>query len=355
MGNRINVLIIHSSFCIGGAENMVYELAKNFDKNEVKCKVISCSSRLGTSLEDKVDAAQIDVEYGHCEGRITPAKIWDIYRMILEFKPDVIHAHMGGVFYSLPYVLTHKTKLVVTAHTTPKEAFNKRTTKVLRFLAKRNKVIMTAVSDENKKLISDYYEIPLDKVECVNNGVDLSRYYRKEHNQLTFINVARMDVNKNQQLIIKLFARLDSFKKMRLILCGDGPERSKLEGMVDNLNIKENVFFTGNVGNVYDYLAVADIYIQASHREGLPLSVIEAAATKLPIISTNVGGMKNIVTDNGFLVKDNDEESLFDAMKKLMIDESLRDEMGEKSYQMARKFSAESMSAEYTEIYKKNI
>lgn len=352
---KIKVLVIHSSFCIGGAENMVYELTKSFDKNVVECKDISCCSRLGTSLEEKVDKAKIDVYYGHCDGNITIEKIWDIYKQIKNFDPDIIHAHMGGVFYSLPYILTHKTKLVVTAHTTPKEAFNERTTRVLKFLARRGKVVMTAVSEENKHLMAAYYGLPAENIEYVNNGVDLKRYYRKDHSKLTFINVGRLDKNKNQQLIIKLFHKLDTNAQMRLFLCGDGPERSTLERMVEELALQDRVTFTGNVGNVQDYLAESDIYIQTSHREGLPLSTIEATATKLPIISTNVGGMKNIVKDNGFLVADYDEDALYNAMKLLSEDATLRTLMGQKSYEIANEFSAENMSYKYTEIYKRNI
>lgn len=350
---KIRAVVILSSFCVGGAENMVYELTKSFDKNEVECMVISCCSREGSILEKKVDDAKINVYYGNCQGNITILKLVDIYKHISSFKPDIIHAHMGGVIYSLPYVLTHNIKLVVTAHTTPKEAFNNRTTNILKFLAKRNKVILTAVSEENKRLMADYYGIDRDKVEYVNNGVDLTRYYRKSHTRLTFVNVGRMDKNKNQQLIINLFNRLDVARCMDLILCGDGPERPVLEKMVETLGLKERVTFTGNVGNVQDYLAVSDIYIQTSHREGLPLSTIEAIATKLPVISTNVGGMKNIVKDNGFLINDGDEEGLFNAMKSLSTDTSLREKMGEKSYEIANLFSAESMSAKYTSIYKK--
>lgn len=352
---RIKVAVIHSSFCIGGAENMVYELAKSFDKDKVETLVISLCSRLGTTLEDKVDAAGINVRYGSCEGRITLAKIATIYKWLRDFNPDMIHAHMGGVVYSLPYILTNKTKMIVTAHTTPKQAFNHRTTQVLKWLAKRGKVVMTAVSEENKHLMAEYYQLPEDKIEYVNNGVDLSRYYHKEHDRLTFINVGRLDKNKNQQLIIKLFNRLDVTKTMHLYLCGDGPEREALERLVVELGAEDRVTFTGNIGNVQDYLALSDIYIQTSHREGLPLSTIEAAATKLPVISTNVGGMKNIVNDNGFLVEDNDENALFEAMKQLSEDKDLRTRMGDKSYQLAEQFSAEKMSEKYTEIYRKNI
>lgn len=58
---KIRVVVILSSFCVGGAENMVYELTKSFDKNEVECMVISCCSREGSILEKKVDDAKINV------------------------------------------------------------------------------------------------------------------------------------------------------------------------------------------------------------------------------------------------------------------------------------------------------
>lgn len=352
---KTRVVVILSSFCIGGAENMVYELVKSFNRSDVECLVISCCSRLGTSLEKKVDDAGLNVKYGHCEGRITPGKMLNIYRWISAFKPDIIHAHMGGVFYSLPYILSHNIRMVVTAHTTPKEAFNKRITYILKKLAKRDKAIMVAVSEENKRLMSDYYGLSVDRIEYVNNGVDLSRYYRKEHKKLTFINVGRLDKNKNQRLIIELFNKLDENKEMRLLLCGDGPERGSLEQYVRENELIERVCFTGNVGNVQDYLAESDIYIQTSHREGLPLSTIEATATQLPIISTDVGGMKNIVINNGFLVDDNDDEALFDAMYKLSHDRELREVMGEASLKIAQSFSAKSMANKYITIYKRNI
>ena len=349
---KMNVVEIHSSFCIGGAENMVYELTKSFDADKVNAKIITLHSRLGTSLEDKVDDAGLNVEYVGCEGRVTPGKLLKVYRLIKDCQPDVIHAHMSGVIYGLPWLLTHKTKMFVTAHTTPDRAFNHRTAQLIKHFAKKHQIILVAVSQENQKLMQQAYQLDDDCIKCVNNGVDLSRYVHKEHREIVFINVGRHDKNKNQELMVRLFHAIHQRNAdTKLILCGDGPEHERLVALAQDLGISSSVEFTGNVGNVQDYLARADIYLSASHREGLPLSTVEAMASSLPVISTDVGGMKNIVMDNGILVADGDEVAFYQAMEKLVNDESLRKAMGRRSREIADAFSSEKMAERYTALF----
>lgn len=356
MDGRISVINIVGAFVMGGAENMVYELAKAYSPEEVNSLVISISNRRGTYLEKKIDDANIRVVYAGCSGTVTPLKLYKVYKIIKEFKPNIIHAHMSGVVYSLPWVLTHRCKMIVTAHTTPKEAFNSRVTKILKFLASLNKVVMVGVSEENAQLMKEYYNLDDQHVKSVNNGVDVSRYYKKDHEQFTFVHVGRQDENKNQSLIIRCFSKvLDRYPNTKLILCGNGPLRDQLETLVKNLGIEKAVLFTGNVSNVQDYLSVSDVYLQSSHREGLPLSVVEGMASSLPIISTNVGGLKNVVKENGFLISDNDENEYLRAMMEIRKNEELRKKMGNISLEMTSPFSSSSMARKYVEIYKDNI
>ena len=353
---RINVVIIHSSFVIGGAENMVYELAKSFDLENINPTVITLHSPVHSSLEDKVEKAKIHNIFANCEGRVTLKKLFHVYQLVKKEKPSIIHAHMSGVIYGLPWVLTHDTKMVVTAHTTPNKAFNARTTKILTWLAKKKKVLLVAVSDENEMLMLKEYGLCKSSIRCVNNGIDLSRYYQKEHRGTVFINVGRHDANKNQAQIIRLFYKIHMQNQdSKLILCGEGPEHDNLLRQVKELGLSDAVKFTGNVSNVQDYLADADIYVQSSHREGLPLSVIEAMASGLPVISTDVGGMKNIVRDNGFLVPDNDDDKMLNAMIRLSEDKQMCKEMGKKSKIYSIDFSAQEMSSNYEQIYRELI
>lgn len=356
MDGKINVINIVGPFVMGGAENMVYELAKAYKSEEVNSLVISIGNRKGTFLEQKIDDANIRIVYAECSGTVTPLKLYKVYKIIKGFKPNIIHAHMSGVVYSLPWILTHRCKMIVTAHTTPKEAFNSRVTKILKFLSVLNKVVIVGVSEENAKLMKSFYNLDDKHVKCVNNGVDVSRYYNKDHEMFTFVHVGRQDDNKNQSLIIRCFAKvLDRYPNTKLILCGDGPLRSNLESLVKDLDIEKSVLFTGNVCNVQDYLAVSDAYLQSSHREGLPLSVVEGMASSLPIISTNVGGMKNVVKDNGILIQDNDEDGYLHAMMQIRKNEELRKKMGAISLEMTNPFSSKTMAHKYLEIYKDNI
>ena len=353
---KIKVINILGPIVIGGCENMVYELGKALDPQKVDNMVISIGSRTANPLEKKIDEAGINIVYSDCKGTVTLSKLLKVYRIMKTFQPDVLHAHMSGVVYSLPWLMTHRCKMVVTAHTTPNLAFDSRVTKILKILARLGKVVMVGVSEENANLMRSYYQLSDDYVKWVNNGIDISRYYKKDHSNITFVHIGRLDENKNQQLIISCFAKVfEQHPDARLILCGDGPTREKLEDQVRTLGLQEVVTFTGNVSNVQDYLAISDIYLQSSHREGLPLSVVEGMATALPVISTNVGGMKNVVKDNGFLIEDNDVQSYLNAMIRLYEDGNLRKLMGLRSCEMTKPFSSAAMADQYASIYESII
>lgn len=350
---KIRVINIIGPLVIGGAENMVYELAKAYQNKDVVSKVICISPKVNSSLEEKFARANIDIVYAGCEGRVTFNKLYKVYKIVKEFQPSVIHAHMSGVVYGLPWILFNRCKMVVTAHTTPQKAFTRFVTRLLITLSMFNKVILVGVSKENAELMKAYYGLNDKHIKCVNNGIDLSRYYNKDHDLITFVHIGRLDNNKNQQFIIRCFKKVSQVHhNVRLIICGDGPLRSDLESLVCELDLKDKVKMVGNVDNVQDYLAVSDIYLQASHREGLPLSVVEGMAAGLPVISTNVGGMKNVVDKNGFLIADNDADGYYTAMLQLYEDSNLRASMGNASRMMTKPFSSESMALGYISIYR---
>ena len=125
-----------------------------------------------------------------------------------------------------------------------------------------------------------------------------------------------------------------------------------LEQEISKYGLENVVIMPGNVSNVEDYYALADAYVQASHREALPLTTLEAMASSLPIIATDVGGMKDIVKDNGILIPDNDDNALLCAMKKLLECEDSEVELLEKSSRkIVQDYSSNEMAMKYGEIY----
>lgn len=345
------VLIILPSFTIGGAENMVYELSNNINTEYFDVVVLCYCGKQNTSLEKKAEH-RIDVHYVNCAGTVTCSKIYIVFREINRIQPDIVHAHMGGALYAALWTLKTRKPLVVTIHATPKNAFSNLIENVLRLRMKMGRCRLVAVSEENKRLVDQYFELKIP-CEVVNNGVNLRNYYHKEHDVFTFINVARQDDNKNQEMLIEAFKRVhDIHNNMQLILVGDGPNHGMLQSRCSELGIQDDVLFTGNIENAEDYYAVSDVYVQTSHREALPMSILEAMAAGLPIISTNVGGIKDVIRQNGYLIKDNDRNALIEKMIGLYnMTERDRNALSILSRTLVEEFSATKMAQKYEGIF----
>lgn len=349
---KIKILLLMNQLGIGGAENMVYNLAKKLIAMEADVQIVCCGSKLNNALESKIESV-CNVTYLNLNGRVTFQSYWTVLRELKRQKPDVIHAHLGGVVFAAPLSILLKIPLVITAHTRPDVAFSKKIVPVLKFCMKFTNCKMVAVSKENLLPLKRYFGGCEQKYAYVNNGIDLNRFYRKQHEDFTFINVARQDENKNQIAILKAFTELyGENKKIKLYLVGDGPCHNMLQQEISKLGLDKVVTMPGNVSNVEGYYALADVYVQASHREALPLTTLEAMAAGLPIISTDVGGMKDIVKDNGILIPDNDDNALLCAMKKLLECEDSEVELLEKSSRkIVQDYSSNEMAKKYGEIY----
>jgi len=332
---------------------MVYNLARELVAMGEEASIVCCGSKLNNALEAKAESV-CKVTYLNLTGRVTLQAYRTVFKEIKRQKPDVIHAHMGGVVFAAPLSLLLKIPLVITAHTRPDVAFSKKIVPVLKFCMRFTNYKMVAVSKENFTLLKQYFGGSEGKYTYVNNGIDLSRFYKKKHEDFTFINVARQDENKNQIAILKAFTELyKENKKIKLYLVGDGPCHQMLQQEICRRGLDNGVTMPGNVSNVEDYYALADVYVQASHREALPLTTLEAMAAGLSIISTDVGGMKDIVKDNGILISDNDDNALLCAMKKfLQCKVSEREHLGTISRQIVKEYSSVEMAKKYVEIYK---
>lgn len=346
------LVILLGGFSVGGAEHTVYELVKNINKKEYAVSVLCYMPKQNTTLERHVEEI-CPIFYLNEKGAIKPRAILKVLNALRKLKPDVVHAHLGGAGFGSIWALLTGKRFVVTAHTKPEKAFSSKIERLVRLALKKGNTTLVGVSEENKILLKQYFNVDDRRLGRVNNGVDLDHFYRKDHSGFTLINVARQDENKNQAALLRCFARLyEQDSTAKLLLLGDGPLHEELKKQAEELGISEAVTFTGNVSNTEDYYAVSDLYVQTSHREAMPLSVLEAMAAGLPIISTDVGGLKDVVQDNGILVPDNDEEVLYEAIKKIY---SLSAEeahcMEDASQRIVQAYSSAHMARAYELIY----
>lgn len=353
----MKAVIVVPVFTTGGAENMAAQLAVNLDHSQVDVEVISMYPRQGHVYEKKVEDAGIPIHYLGKQGHASLRAMVRLWRLLSEMKPDVVHTHIFAAFYAMPWVMTHRAKQVHTIHTKPDNEFNSRILRgILRLMSRLGKLRFVAISKMNQQIACEVFRCPPEEYPCVNNPVEIERFYsgQKDPDSVTFISVGRLNYFKNFSLAIRAMPQvLSEIPNARLVIVGGGELAGDLRREAEELGVQERVTFAGEQPKPEDFLAGADVYLLTSHVEGLPLSVLEAMASGLPVIATDVGGMADIVKDNGVLIADNDLESLTREMIRFAENPALREKCGAVSRELVKAYDAKACARAYLDIYRK--
>ncbi len=140
----------------------------------------------------------------------------------------------------------------------------------------------------------------------------------------------------------------------QLILVGDGPERHRIERLIDRLDLRKNILVTGYRSDVAERINCADALVLCSETENAPLTILEGMSCGLPIIATNVGGIPEQVQDgeNGFLVPVKHPEEIAEAALKLSADENLLARMGENARKtVMKRYTKDIVLKQYVDVY----
>lgn len=176
---------------------------------------------------------------------------------------------------------------------------------------------------------------------------------------LVLISIGRFSISKNQKDSIQAFKKLcdqNPSINLRLILVGEGPEKSNCESLVENLGLTKSVKFVGFQKNIEEYLAISDMNVITSLREGLPRVVVEASLVGIPTVGYQVEGILEIVSDqeSGMVVPQGELEALVIGMNELVINEVKRKEFGILAREIAlSNWSHESMNNRILSLYRK--
>jgi len=375
----MNVTVTIDELDMGGAQHIVHTLVRHLDRSKYKITIICTDGKVNSILERQMIEEQKNGDYSIVFLKKplylyinTPSKslnrilrrlfrlpsdlftIPSLCREIKKTKPDIVHAHQHGILAGY-WTLFHGVPMIATVHTNPKTTFYRESEKIIfKTLVFCKRIILVGISKFNSELIAKIWRLNGTFIRYVNNGINIEDFYQEPHETFTFINSSRQDKNKNQSLILRAFARLrheNPACPIKLILAGGGDAHGKLKKEAQKIGIYESVEFTGYVKNTGEHLALSDVYVSSSHREGLSLSVLEAMACGLPVIATDAGGVRDLAKDNGILVADDDEDGLFAAMKKLKDNDELRRLMGKKSLEMVQAYCASEMAIKYAALY----
>lgn len=190
--------------------------------------------------------------------------------------------------------------------------------------------------------------------------LELRKSLGLKESDFVMIYPARLDKNKNQGLLIEVMEELiKKHKNIHLLLPGEDELNGYYQKMAKEKNVEKYVHFLGYRKDILKLLKISDLALATSHREGLPLNVMEAMYVGLPIIATDCRGQRDLVEDsvNGFIVDVNDYKKIADYIKKIYLSKSYYEKFGENSKEIIKKYLLKNIIDGLYKIYfkKKNV
>ncbi|MBD3270744.1 glycosyltransferase [Candidatus Peregrinibacteria bacterium] len=365
------ILFYTDTEIFGGAEIQMLLLAKYLSKDFAINIVLRNSSQLKKLTKELESLKNCKIQIINSKSKNSWKNLIALNQTIKKFKPDIIHAHLWNPMACKHVYLAataNRTPLITTEHDPFKLNFIKRIYKkiVLKFVDN-----IIAISDANKKLISELYPQHSNKIITVHNGIELNNNKTKPKKNNDYIHhvfkstkthkiilsVAALHPRKGLKYLIGAYSKIvKKFPKTRLIIAGNGPQKMELEKLIKNLNIDDKVFLLGQRDDISDIMKSADIFVLPSLAEAFGLVILEAMREGLPIIATNSGGIPEILADNnGILVKPKDKQSLQKTITKLLQNDTIREQYAKKSLVRVKNFSAENTAKKTANIYKEII
>ena len=366
--NKIKVVHIVPMLSPGGAERVAVHIVKGLNRQRYEPTVISFTERLGCDLDRLLDEAGIEVRYlGKHPGfdyRVYPR----LHPVLKHYRPDIVHTHLHVFRYALPFLLFLKSaSLLHTVHNLAEREIEPRARWIQRY-ALNHGVVPVAVAEEVAASVERLYGVRHCRV--ISNGIPTNLYaspqtprreWRTKHGfadeDVLFVCVARFAPQKNHTLLLKAFAQgLTSDPRANLVLVGEGILREALEEQAKNLGLAKRVHFLGLRTDIPDVLGAMDVFVLSSDWEGNPLSIMEAMASGLPIVSTDAGGVPKMFQSGkeGLLVARGDAQALGRSMASLLRDQETRQSFGRSAARRAKKdFDVSTMVQAYEELYEK--
>lgn len=349
------VLLVIPTLRQGGGQKFVMDLAEGLDKSRFQVRILVFFPPSDSVFDRYAAEKGFNVVYLNKGLGFDRSVFRQVRRAVRQFDPDVIHTHLNSMLYMLPCYRRKQVKLHTVHTLAEKEHYGLQ--KLVNFIAFHLLgVIPVGISDTVADTIAATHHLKRERIPVVYNGVDCRRYDRPHvpSDTVNLVTVGTIYKVKNHPFLIHCFSRLhQAHPEARLTIVGNGAWRGRLQQQIDELGLTDAVTITGTVGNVEDYLAAADLYVASSLFEGLPLSILEAMAAGLPVVSTKVGGVPDIVRhgENGLLVPPGDAEAYVAALTELVENNEKRTAYAARSKALSKNYDEELTVHGYESLY----
>lgn len=365
--------VIHH-LVIGGLENGLVNLINNIPHNKYRHAVICIQDY--SEFRNRIQRKDVEVYAMHRGNGNDPAMLLKLYRLFRQIKPNIVHSrNISALDSLLPSFLAGVRHRIHGEHgwdvndLKGKNKKNQWLRRVHRPLIQQ----YVALSIHTRDYLVERVHVKPKRITQIYNGVDVKRFLPVEKkgpiptadgsifspNKLIIGTVGRLEPVKDQKTLVNAFNILlkkqpDLGNKLQLVLIGGGSKYDEVSNLIHQLGIQDHICMTGPRDNIPELLRNLDIFVLPSLAEGISNTILEAMATQLPVVATDVGGNAELIShkQTGLIVPPNDPDAMADALTQYIEDPLLRETHGLAARQKALdEFSLETMVNRYTQLY----
>jgi L-malate glycosyltransferase len=358
---KTKILHVITSLGIGGAENLLLSYLKNLDNNKYSFYVCC--------LRDKPDDLSSEIsEYAQIinlkmKNKFNPIVVSRLLKVIKKIQPEIIHTHLfqpriyttfAHLLYNRAVLLTHKHSIV-----NPGKHHIFMLLEMVAILF--NKKII-AISDSVKESLYKYEFIPKSKIFVLTNSIDYLKFNEASKNKTYLIEksivigtVGRVERVKGiKYLLLAMQIILQQYPNARLEIIGDGSQLNKLKSLAEKLGISNSIIFFGKLANPIPNYRRMDVFVLPSLLEGFGIVLLEAMAAGIPVVATNIHGIKEVIVDgkSGILVPPKNPEAIAKAVTSIIEDPQLSKDLVDGGFKRARLFDIQEHLLKLENLYK---
>ena len=353
MSRRLRVVHVSGCLDMGGQEKLLVEFAKHADRDRFELRFVSLGTRgaLAEDLETQSwPVTALDVSAGlHMS---LPLRLMKLLR---SWEADIVHTHNDRpLIYAAPAAqLARVTSVIHTKHgrgtgNTPRQNY-------LAALTARLTDRFVCVSDDCARLAAEQ-RVPANRILTLHNGIDTRQFaFAGPCPTGPAVVVARLSPDKDLATLLHAVALVvRKSPDFHLAIAGDGPCAAELRQLADQLGVANRVRFLGLVNDVPALLQQARSFVLSSISEGVPLTILEAMASGLPVVATSVGGVPEVVSDGvtGLLVEPRNPQALASALLGMHQDAESALRFGSAGRRRVEAlFDVRQMVARYEQLY----
>jgi glycosyltransferase involved in cell wall biosynthesis len=366
----VKILHIISSSGMYGAEAVILNMSRTLNEagHSSMLGVFSNSANPNLQLHEVAAKEGIESHLIPCNKQIDRTVIPSIRELAIQTNADIVHAHgYKADIYGYFALRRTGTPLVSTCHTWYDNdrmvtLYGKADRLVL-----RNYAAVVAVSDEvTQRLLKA--GVRKEKIHLVRNGIDLRPFDTAQPSlrnaSITSTPpivglVGRLSIEKGVDIFLHAAALvIAELPSTKFVVVGEGPDRDKLESLIDELKIRQNVTMLGRRDDMPSVYASLDIMVSASRQEGLPMAILEGMASRRPLIATAVGAVPTVVVDGrtGVLLPPQNAALLASTIVNLLRNPAERERLGAAARKLIEdEYSADRMTDDYLRVYEKAV